>query len=117
MAVVAMLTAWPAHAGGAEPPAGMSAAPRTEPESVLGEFLQSDSLMQQESKLSGRPLSGFGWSVALSADENTALIGGPSDNGGVGARGLGELRRRRSHQFRQRRRPLRGRPHGGGWRS
>src|SRR6516164_6843967 len=29
--------------------------------------------------------SGFGHSVALSADGNTALVGGPQDNGGVGA--------------------------------
>ena len=27
----------------------------------------------------------FGYSVALSADGNTALIGGPGDNGGAGA--------------------------------
>jgi hypothetical protein len=45
---------------------------------------------QQGSKLTGSGESGsadgqFGWSVALSADGNTALIGGPADNGRVGA--------------------------------
>jgi hypothetical protein len=77
MAVVAMLTGWPAHAGGAEQPVGMSAVPRSGPELVLGELLQIDPFMQQESKLSGRPLSGFGWSVAVSADGTTALVGAP----------------------------------------
>ena len=43
---------------------------------------------QQGAKLTGSGEIGeghFGVSVALSADGNTALIGGPSDNGGVGA--------------------------------
>ena len=43
---------------------------------------------QQGSKLTGSGAIGaglFGWSVALSADGNTALIGGPADNQGVGA--------------------------------
>jgi hypothetical protein len=43
---------------------------------------------QQGSKLAGTGASGaarFGSSVALSADGNTALIGGPPDNGGTGA--------------------------------
>ncbi|MBV8776470.1 MAG: hypothetical protein JO258_04665, partial [Alphaproteobacteria bacterium] len=42
----------------------------------------------QGGKLIGSNASGAaqqGWSVALSADGNTALIGGPSDNSGVGA--------------------------------
>ncbi len=43
---------------------------------------------QQGPKLTGSAESGdgeFGWSVALSADGDTALIGGPHDNGEVGA--------------------------------
>ena len=43
---------------------------------------------QHGSELTGGGETGqgwFGWSVALSADGNTALIGGPSDVGGVGA--------------------------------
>jgi FG-GAP repeat len=44
---------------------------------------------QQGSKLTGSGESGtegvFGWSVALSADGNTALIGGPGDNPRFGA--------------------------------
>ena len=43
---------------------------------------------QQGEKLTGGGEIGGGWfgeSVALSADGNTALIGGPSDNGSVGA--------------------------------
>jgi hypothetical protein len=40
---------------------------------------------QQGAKLSGSADAGFGWSVALSAGGNVALIGGPSDNGGAGA--------------------------------
>jgi hypothetical protein len=43
---------------------------------------------QQGGKLVGSDVNGnaqFGWSVALSADGNTALIGGPSDNIGFGA--------------------------------
>ena len=43
---------------------------------------------QQGSKLTGSGEIGegeFGFSVALSADGNTALIGGPGDNSGVGA--------------------------------
>ena len=51
----------------------MSAAP----ESVAGALLQVDPFMQQESKLSGSTLIGFGWSVALSRDGTTALIGSP----------------------------------------
>jgi lysophospholipase L1-like esterase len=39
---------------------------------------------QQGSKLTGSAAN-FGWSVALSADGNTALIGGPFDNTSVGA--------------------------------
>ncbi len=43
---------------------------------------------QQGNKLVGTSLlgtAGFGWDVTLSADGNTAIIGGPQDNGGVGA--------------------------------
>src|SRR5207253_3109983 len=44
---------------------------------------------QQGRKLTGRgeigPAGQFGYSVALSADGNTALIGGDADNGAVGA--------------------------------
>ena len=50
--------------------------------------LRIDPLIQQGSKLTGSGetgAGGFGSSVALSADGNTALIGGPYDNGGVGA--------------------------------
>jgi FG-GAP repeat len=42
---------------------------------------------QQGSKLTGSGAVGgaeFGWSVALSSDGNTALIGGPSDSKGIG---------------------------------
>jgi hypothetical protein len=40
---------------------------------------------QQGPKLVGAGGAGFGRSVALSADGNTALIGGPGDNNGIGA--------------------------------
>jgi FG-GAP repeat len=43
---------------------------------------------QQGNRLTGRGETGagsFGWSVALSADGDTALIGGPNDNNDVGA--------------------------------
>ena len=43
---------------------------------------------QQGSKLTPTDetgTSGFGWSVALSADGNTAVIGGPADNNSIGA--------------------------------
>ena len=43
---------------------------------------------QQGAKLTGSGETGngeFGWSVALSADGNTAMIGGQADNGNVGA--------------------------------
>jgi hypothetical protein len=49
--------------------------------------LRIDPLLQQ-SKLTGSGESGgaqLGFSVALSADGNTAVLGGPEDNGGVGA--------------------------------
>ena len=40
----------------------------------------------QQARLTGTGASGtFGWSVALSSDGNTALIGAPRDNGNVGA--------------------------------
>ena len=50
--------------------------------------LTIDPLVQQGEKLTATEESGaagFGAYVALSADGNTALIGGPVDNGGVGA--------------------------------
>ena len=53
--------------------------------------LRVDPLIQQGARLTGgheiKGLDGaaFGWSVALSADGNTALIGGAFDNGKVGA--------------------------------
>jgi hypothetical protein len=43
---------------------------------------------QQGAKLTANDESGgahLGWSVALSSDGNTALIGGPTDNGNIGA--------------------------------
>jgi hypothetical protein len=50
--------------------------------------LRIDPLVQQGEKLTGTGQTGngyFGYSVALSADANTALIGGDQDNGGVGS--------------------------------
>ena len=50
--------------------------------------LRIDPLIQQGAKLTGNEEAGeasFGYSVALSSDGNTALIGGPGDDGGVGA--------------------------------
>jgi hypothetical protein len=50
--------------------------------------LRVDPFIQQGAKLTGTGETGnglFGQSVALSADGNTALIGGPTDNGQVGA--------------------------------
>ncbi len=47
-----------------------------------------DPLIQQGAKLTGKEETGegrFGLSVALSADGNTALIGGSTDNKGIGA--------------------------------
>ena len=47
-----------------------------------------DPLIQQGPKLTGSGesgIGGFGDSVALSSDGNTALIGGPGDSSGVGA--------------------------------
>ena len=44
------------------------------------------SWVQQGPKLTGATgAAGFGWSVALSADGNTAVVGGPADNGNAGA--------------------------------
>jgi FG-GAP repeat len=52
-------------------------------------FRRSGSTWTQEGpKLTGAGevgAGGFGWSVALSADGNTALVGGPYDNRGAGA--------------------------------
>ena len=50
--------------------------------------LRIDPLVQQGEKLTGTGQTGngyFGYSVALSADGNTALIGGDQDNGGMGS--------------------------------
>jgi len=50
--------------------------------------LRIDPFVQQETELKGGGESGegqFGFSVALSGDGNTALIGAPDDNGEVGA--------------------------------
>jgi len=44
-----------------------------------------DPFVQQGKKLPGGPSTRFGYRVALSADGNTALIGGPWDNGDNGA--------------------------------
>ena len=44
-----------------------------------------DPFTEQEQKLSGSDLIGFGWSVALSSDGNTALVGDPGNSEGVGA--------------------------------
>ncbi len=50
--------------------------------------LRIDPLIQQGEKLTGSAQTGggyFGYSVALSADGETALIGGDQDNGGIGS--------------------------------
>ena len=82
---------------------------------------------QQGAKLPAPDQSAFGSSVALSADGNTALIGGPNDNNSRGttwvftrsgshldpARTWPDRRRRdRREQLRRQRGPLRGRKHG-----
>ena len=54
--------------------------------------LRIDPLIQQGSKLAANDEIGFpsfGYSVALSADGNTALIGGPNDNSFLGTEGPG----------------------------
>jgi len=51
-------------------------------------FVRSGSVWRQTSKLTARDERGageFGYSVALAADDNVALIGGPRDDDGVGA--------------------------------
>jgi len=52
-------------------------------------FTRTDGTWSQQSELVGDDTVPnnlqFGYSVALSADGNTALVGGPSDSGGVGA--------------------------------
>ena len=50
-------------------------------------FTRSGSVWTQQSKLvgAGALSARQGWSVALSADGNTAIVGGPADNGGAGA--------------------------------
>jgi FG-GAP repeat len=50
--------------------------------------LRIDPLIQQGEKLTGSGQTGggyFGYSVALSADDSTALVGGDQDNGGLGS--------------------------------
>jgi FG-GAP repeat/Divergent InlB B-repeat domain len=51
-------------------------------------FTRSNGTWSQQQKLTGDDLSGaaqLGWSVALSADGKTAIVGGPGDNGSIGA--------------------------------
>jgi hypothetical protein len=52
-------------------------------------FIRSNGVWSQQTKLVGVGVAGSGasqgWSVALSADGNTAIIGGASDNGSIGA--------------------------------
>ena len=51
-------------------------------------YTRTDGVWAQQMKLTGSGLVGFsrfGWSVALSADGNTALLGAPADNTNVGA--------------------------------
>ena len=51
-------------------------------------YIRTDGIWAQQMKLTGSGLVGssrLGWSVALSVDGNTALVGGPADNGNVGA--------------------------------
>jgi len=51
-------------------------------------FTRSDTVWTQQSKLVGTGAVGFsfqGWSVSLSADGNTAIVGGLSDNSDTGA--------------------------------
>ena len=51
-------------------------------------FTRSGSVWNQQANLSYTGAAGgsyFGWSVWLSRDGNTALVGGPADNGGTGA--------------------------------
>jgi hypothetical protein len=51
-------------------------------------FTRSGGTWTQQQKLTGNDLNGtaeLGWSVALSADGNTAIVGGPGDNDSTGA--------------------------------
>jgi uncharacterized protein (TIGR03437 family) len=51
-------------------------------------YTRTSGVWAQQTKLTGSGLVGasrLGWSVALSADGNTALLGGPADNTNVGA--------------------------------
>jgi uncharacterized repeat protein (TIGR02543 family) len=51
-------------------------------------FTRGAGMWTQQQKLTAADATGnaeFGWSVALSADGNTAIIGGPGDNGSIGA--------------------------------
>jgi FG-GAP repeat protein/PKD domain-containing protein len=50
-------------------------------------FTRSDGVWTEQARLTGAGETGsafFGWSVALSADGNTAVVGGPGDNSGAG---------------------------------
>jgi hypothetical protein len=68
---------------------GYSDGSNSQAEGAAWVFTRSSSTWtQQGSKLTANDESGsgfFGWSVALSADGNTALVGGPEDNSSVGA--------------------------------
>jgi hypothetical protein len=51
-------------------------------------FTRQNGTWSEQQKLTGDDLSGaaqMGWSVALSADGKTAIVGGPGDNGSIGA--------------------------------
>jgi hypothetical protein len=51
-------------------------------------FIRSAGTWTQQQKLTAADATGnseFGWSVALSADGNTAIVGGPGDNSSIGA--------------------------------
>jgi hypothetical protein len=48
-------------------------------------FTRSGSVWIQQAKLAGTAGAALGASVALSADGNIAIVGGPGDNGGAGA--------------------------------
>ena len=55
---------------------------------VLGASQADSQFSQDGSKLVGTFAAGLGeqgWSVALSADGNTAIVGGPADNSNAGA--------------------------------
>jgi hypothetical protein len=72
-------------------------------------YVQGGSPWREQAELTAGGATGgsyFGYDVALSADGNTVLVGGPTDNGGVGAvtGRLDSPRRRPRRQQRRRRR-------------